>query len=340
MRTLIVGVGALGGVIAARLRASGAEVRLATRTAETADALKASGLRVTGVGGPVRVEAAEVAPLDAYRPSDGFELILLATKARDATEVAPRLPGLLAPEGTLLPIQNGGVAQLIAARLRDSRVLGGLSNLGATMTAPGVYEQRNAGHLLVGELAGGESERARRVQQWLGRGVEVRVTPNILGAVWSKLLLNCSVTTIGAVAGRTMREYVSSPEGRALFDRTYEETLSVARASGARPERMLVDPVPPARPSAAYDAWLGEVIAGYGDVKPSMLQDFERRRPTEIDFINGYVAEVGQRVGVPTPVNRAIVEAVQAIARGERVPGPAHLRAILQVADLGVTPRP
>jgi 2-dehydropantoate 2-reductase len=332
MRTLIVGVGALGGVIAARLRAAGAEVSLATRTAETAARLSASGLSVTGLGGAVRVGAPAVAPLDAYGPSEPFELILLATKAKDALEVAPRLPGLLRPDGTLLPIQNGGVAQLLADRLRDPRVLGGLSNLGAAMTAPGLFQQTNAGHLLVGELAGGESERVERVRQWLGRGVEVRVTPNMLGAVWSKLILNCSLTAIGAVAGRTAREFVSSPDGRALFERTYDEALSVARASGARPERMLVDPVPPARPSAAYEAWLGQVIEGYGDAKPSMLQDLERRRPTEIDFINGYVAEVGRRVGVPTPANTALVETVQAMTRGERVPDPAHLRAVLEAA--------
>jgi 2-dehydropantoate 2-reductase len=336
MRTLIVGIGALGGVIAARLRAAGAQVSLATRTAEAATRLDASGLRVTGVGGEAHVAVDKVAPLDGYGPSGApFDLILLATKAREATELAPRLPRLLAPDGTLLPIQNGGVAQLLAERLREPRVLGGLSNLGATMTAAGVYEQRNAGHLLVGELGGGVSERAERVQRWLSRGVEVRVTPNILGAVWSKLLLNCSVTTIGAVAGRTMREYIASPEGRALFDRTYDETLSVATASGARPERMIVDPVPPARPSAAYEAWLGQVIAGYGDAKSSMLQDFERRRPTEIGFINGYVVEIGRRLGVATPVNVAIVELVEAITRGERVPDPALLRAILQVADAG-----
>ena len=121
------------------------------------------------------------------------------------------MSGLLEPGGTLLPIQNGGVPQMLGDRLGEC-VLGGLSNLGATMTEPGIYEQRNAGHLLIGELAGGESERAERVRQWLGRAVELRVTPNLRGAVWSKLLLNCSVTTLGAVAGGTMREYINSSE--------------------------------------------------------------------------------------------------------------------------------
>ena len=337
MKTLIVGVGALGGTIAARLQAAGSPVWLATRNAESTARLKASGLRVTGVGGEGSVEAVHVAPVDEYRPGDAFDLIVLATKAHDAIEAGPGLSGLLGPGGILLPIQNGGVSQLLADRLGNGCVLGGLSNLGATMTAPGVYEQRNAGHLLIGELAGGESERPERVRRWLGRAVEVRVTPNLRGAVWSKLVLNCSVTTIGAIAAVTMREYIASPNGRELFDRTYDEALSVALASGARPEPMIVDPVPPrwsgrSFPGKAQDAWLGQILNGYGDLRASMLQDFERGRTTEIDFINGYVVDVGRQFGIPTPVNAAIVETVRAITRRQIAPAPALLSRILKAS--------
>ncbi len=336
MKTLIVGVGALGGLIGARLHAAGAPVWLATRNAESADRLSARGLTVTGVGGAVSVDAPPVAPLDEYA-GDSFELIVLATKAQDAIDVAAGLTPLLAPDGTLLPIQNGAVSRLLDERLGGGRMLGGLSNLGASMHAPGVYEQRNAGHLLIGELAGGTSERSERVRDWLSRGVEVRVTPNIDGAVWSKLLLNCSVTTIGAIAGQTMREYIATSDGRELFGRTYDETLSVAFASGTLPIRMIVDPVPPgwegrSVPGAAHEAWLGQILDGYGDLKPSMLQDFERGRPTEIDYINGYIVELGGRLGVSTPVNARIVETVHAITRGELAPDSALLAHVMRSA--------
>ncbi|MBX3468500.1 MAG: 2-dehydropantoate 2-reductase [Planctomycetes bacterium] len=325
MNTLIVGVGALGGLVAARLRERRRAVPLSA--GRGGGAPRGGRLSVTGVGGPARVDAPAVAALEAYAAGDAFELIVLATKARDALEVGPRLPRLLAPGGALLPIQNGGVSQLLADRLGEV-VLGGLSNLGATLLAPGEVEQRNAGHLVVGELTGGVSPRAERVGAWLGRAVEVRVTPNLAGAVWSKLLLNCSVTTLGAVAGRTMREYLAAPGGRALFDRAYDEALAVALASGARPERMLVEPVPPA-PGPAREAWLDQVLAAYGDLKPSMLQDLERGRATEVDVVNGHVVDVGRRLGAPTPVNAAIVEAVRALERGDLAPGPALLPRVL-----------
>ena len=333
MRTLVVGAGALGGLIAARLYASGRRVSIATRDAESATRLRASGLKVSGVGGEVLIGFPDVAPLDAWRGTGGFDVVLLATKAHDAIRVAPVLTGLLGPGGFLLPIQNGDVASMIADQVGEGLVVGGLSNLGATMTAPGSYEQRNAGHLLVGELPGGESMRAERLRDWFGAAVEVRVTPNIRGAVWAKLLLNCSVTTIGAIAARTMREYIVLPGGRALFDLAYAEALAVVLASGIRPAKMIVDAVPPGWVGRivagdAHEAWLREVVRVYGDVKPSMLQDFERHRTTEIDFINGHVVDLGRTIGVVTPANGAIVDTVQAISRGDIAPGPEALARV------------
>ena len=330
MRTLIIGAGALGGLAGARLSASGARVWYAVRDQESAARLKAAGFRISGVGAPITVPAADVAPLTEYPAVLDFDLVVLATKAQEAMEIAPRVVRRLAQGGTLLPIQNGAVSRLLADRLGNDRVLGGLSNLGATLHGPGRIEQRNAGHLLVGQLSGGLGDRAERVRAWLGRGVEVRVTANLTGAIWSKLLLNCSVTTLGAIAGRTMREYIATLSGRAVFDRAYDEALSVALASGARPERMMVDPLPPgwdgrAAPGPDHEAWLGRILDAYGDLKPSMLQDFERRRLTEIDFINGYVADLGRRLRVPTPVNTAIVQTVHAIEQRQLAPDPSLL---------------
>jgi 2-dehydropantoate 2-reductase len=337
MKTLIVGAGALGGIIGARLLAAGASVSLATRNATSAEEIKASGLRVTGIGGDLSIETGEVAPLADYSVSGSFDLIVLATKAQDAIDVAPSLARLLAPEGTLLPVQNGGVAQILARQLGDECVLGGVSNLTATMLRPGIYEQSNAGYLLIGELGGGESDRSERVRRWLSRAVNVKVTPNLQGAVWSKLLLNCSVTTIGAIAGLTMRAYIDRPEGRELFYRTYDEALTVAIATGVRPEKMLVDPIPPGwngRSTSVeeHDLWLVEILNVYGDAKASMLQDFERARTTEIDFINGYVVDTARQFGLDTPVNTAIVETVYAITRGQSAPDPNQLGQILQTS--------
>src|SRR5215468_1053925 len=182
MQILIVGIGALGGTIGARAIRTGLPVRLAARNTDSAEALRRSGLRVSGIGGEVRAGAIDVAAIEDYGKGDQFDVILLATKAQDALEIAPRVVGLLAPQGVILPIQNGGVARVLADRLGEDKILGGFSNLGATMVEPGVYEQKNAGHLLIGELAGGVSERVERVARTLGRAIEVKVSSNLTGA--------------------------------------------------------------------------------------------------------------------------------------------------------------
>jgi hypothetical protein len=114
MQMLIVGIGALGGTIAARAICAGLPVRLAARNTDSAEALRRSGLRVSGIGGEVRADVIDIAAVEDYGKGDQFDLILLATKAQDTLEVAPRLLRLLAPGGVMLPIQNGGVARVLA----------------------------------------------------------------------------------------------------------------------------------------------------------------------------------------------------------------------------------
>ena len=325
MQILMVGIGALGGTIAARAIRTGLPVRLAARNTDSAEALRRSGLRVSGIGGEVRTDDIDIAAVEDYGKGDQFDLILLATKAQDTLEVAPRVLRLLAPGGVMLPIQNGGVARVLADSLGEDRILGGFSNLGATMVEPGVYEQKNAGHLVIGELAGGVSERVDRVARTLGRAIAVKASSNITGAIWSKLLINCSVTTLGALCSQTMRQYMETEAGKKVFRRTYEEALSVALATGARPERLAVDPIPPGWASNVaieqrYESWVEEIIAFYGDVKPSMLQDFERGRKTEVDFINGYVVVLGHASGVPVQMSATITDLVHQIERGDLQP--------------------
>jgi 2-dehydropantoate 2-reductase len=329
-RILIVGIGALGGTIATRAINAGIPVWLATRSTESAEALRTAGLSLTGIGGSATANSLQVAAIEEYRATDKFDLILLATKAHAALEVAPLLAELLASNGTLLPIQNGSVPQILGDQLGRSIVLGGLSNLGATMVEPGVYEQRNAGHILIGELAGGVSDRVTRVTEALRGGIEIRVTPNLPGSIWAKLLLNCSVTTIGAVAGQTMRQYLTSSVGQTVFRQMYDEALSVALASGTQPQRMIVEPIPPGWqdkivPGQEYNAWVDQIMGTYGDIKPSMLQDFERGRLTEIDFINGYVSQLGKKLGVPIAMNEATTQMVHRIEKGELRPGTERL---------------
>ena len=111
------------------------------------------------------------------------------------------------------------------------------------------------------------------------------------------------------------------------------------RDDGSRLPPALISgaPVPPgwngrSVPGAAQDAWLAQVLQGYGDAKPSMLQDFERGRGTEIDYLNGHVVALGRQLGIPTPANAALVETVHAITRGQLAPGLGLLGTMLRAS--------
>ncbi len=127
--------------------------------------------------------------------------------------------------------------------------------------------------------------------------------------------------------------------GKKVFRRTYEEALSVALAIGTRLERLAVDPIPPGWPSNVaaeehYESWVEAVIAFYGDIKPSMLQDLERGRKTEIDFINGYVVTLGHASGVPVHMNATITGLVHQIERGDLQHTPDRMNDLAaQTAD-------
>ena len=107
------------------------------------------------------------------------------------------------------------------------------------------------------------------------------------GAIWLKLLINCSVTILGVLCSQTMRQYMETEAGKTVFRRTDEESLSVALAIGTRAERLAVDPIPPGWASNVaveerYESWVEAMIVFYEDVTPSMLQDFERGRKRDL----------------------------------------------------------
>jgi 2-dehydropantoate 2-reductase len=120
-----------------------------------------------------------------------------------------------------------------------------------------------------------------------------------------------------------------------LFNRTYDKALSVALATGAQPETMLVEPIPPGWradgiASEGRDTWITKILTAYGDVTPSMLQDIRRGRRTEIEFINGYVVNMARQFELDAPINAAIVETVHAITSGRLAPNPGLLAQVLQ----------
>jgi 2-dehydropantoate 2-reductase len=339
-RWLLLGCGAVGGVVAGGLLQAGHQVTLVTHNDDIALAINTEGLKVTTPEGEATVPATAHARLEQVEgPFDAALLVMKATAVEDA---AREVAGYLAPEGYVVTLQNGVVEERVSRILGAERVIGGLVGWGATMHAPGLYEMTSRGELVVGELDGRLTPRVQGLGATLEAVSPVTVSSNIYGVLWSKLAINCVITTLGAVTGQLLGEMLQRAAVRRLALTIVSEVVDVARAQGIglEPVGGTLDLqrlyLPAERRAGGFGLDLiprhGLILAvglKFRNLKSSMLQSLERGRRPEIDFMNGYVVQKGKEKGVPTPVNEALTALVKEIEAGTRPITPDNLAGLL-----------
>lgn len=318
-RILIQGVGAMGGVAAARLLHAGLNPTLVAGSEQNAQAIEAKGVTLIAGEETTCVPARAVASVQDIPPAETFDIVLIFTKA-DAVEGAamdalPRLHD----ESIVLGMQNGVIEPIIAGIVGEDRVIASLCNWAATMREMGVYEHTVQTLTVLGEFSGEITQRLQALKSVMSCIAPVQLSPNILGAQWSKLAMNCTVTSLGAIAGSPLSDILTTREGRAVFFAVYLEVLRVARAAGVHIEKLVLEPFVPVEGSPEeVEAWLDEALVVYGRSKPSILQDLERGRLTEIDFIVGHVVRTAGEVNIQAPLCAAITRMTHECERGER----------------------
>jgi 2-dehydropantoate 2-reductase len=339
-RLLLMGCGSVGGVIAGGLLRAGQDVTLFTHNEDITSAINADGLRVTTPEGQRTVPATAHTHLDEVKGP--FDIALLAMKATSVEEAARNAAKHLSPEGYAVTLQNGVVEDRVGAILRRERVIGALVGWGATMHAPGVYEMTSRGELVVGELDGRVTQRAQQLKATLDAAATTTLSANIYGVLWSKLAINCVITTLGAVTGQLLGEMLKRGAIRRLALSIVSEVMDVAQAHAISTEPVggTLDLqrlyLPPQRRAGGFgldlvpkNAIMMLVGFKFRRLKSSMLQSIERGRRPEIEFMNGYVVERGQEKGISTPVNAALTSMVREIEAGTRSPNPSNLKTLL-----------
>jgi 2-dehydropantoate 2-reductase len=208
---------------------------------------------------------------------------------------------------------------------------------GATNLGVGHLARTTLAPFVIGEPDGETRDRTRLLADVLGTVADVRVTDNISGQVWSKLLVNSAFSGLGAVSGLLYREVVADPSGKDAALAVWREGYDVGMAQDITLDQVLGVPAEslvvrgPEDRKKADEAL--EVAMGYaGATKASMLQDLERGAKTEVDVINGGVVERGKEYGVETPLNARVVGLMHAMERGERRPGRDVLRELQALA--------
>jgi 2-dehydropantoate 2-reductase len=294
-RVTILGTGALGTLLAARLgRTLG--VTVGGTWAEGLTALARRGARVEGEP-DVPVDARPLDALDA--PAD---LVLVLVKAGQTAAVAPVAARLLAPGGLVLTLQNGlGARAILAQAAGPERVGAGVTTVGATLLGPGLV-RAFPGHVVLEAHA---SPQVAALAEALARaGLPTETVADLEPHVWRKLAVNCALNAVTAVRDLPNGAVLDDPQARALAEAAAREVAAVARARGvALPGDPAVDALSVARRTIAN--------------RSSMLQDLDRGVPTEIEFLNGAVVREGRALGVPTPVNALLARQVSDLSAAD-----------------------
>jgi len=340
MRIGIIGAGAIGSIVGGLLTRAGRDVTLVDQWPEHVEAMRRSGLRLSGTCGEhvVPVSALHIHELQQVRQP--FDAVFIAVKSYD-TEWATclGLAYLRGLDGVVVDFQNGINDGRVAAVAGRERVLGCVITIGAGMYEPGRAQRTDAGTLgfKIGELDGSDSPRARRLAEILSDVAPSRVTTNLWGERWSKLALNCMLNPLAGLSGLGTADVRSEPLPRRVAVHIGAEVIEVGRARGHEVEPIFG--IAPQRfVTASRGHGLGEVerdisadARSRGGGRPSMLQDVMKGRRTEIDDLNGYVAAEGRAVGVKTPFNDAVVEAFHAHGVGTLKPDPANLEPLIRL---------
>lgn len=322
LRLAVVGAGAIGGITAAYLKKGGHDVTLVTKHQEIADLAGGRGLHVTGVKGDELLSVHAVAAIEEL--SGTFDAALIATKAYDMPACAKALLPLLKADSMVLSLQNGICTDALAAIVGEERTVGCVIGWGATMHGPAELEMTSTGEFIIGRVRGDQSALIP-VRDALSSVVPTLIDEKIFAQLYSKLIVNSCITSLGAICGLRLGEMMKRKQARKIFLAIIDEAMQVAHA-------LKLD-VPPfggkldydklMRGNSALDRFRRHVmiyIVGlkFKNLKSSSLQSLERGRPTEIDYFNGFIAQKGEAVGVACPVNRRLTAMVKEIENGKR----------------------
>jgi len=320
----VVGAGAIGGVTAAFMQQAGYDLEVVCNHADLADRLRRQGIHITGLKGAHRVKVKAVAAIaDLGGP---FDLVFLATKATECIAAARALIPFLKPDSVVVSLQNGICEHALAEVLGRARVVGCVVGWGASHNAPGELEVTSEGEFVVGNIDHQPDDRLAAIKEMLDLVYPTRISANIMGELYAKLIVNACINSLGVIGGVPLGRLLADRKVRRIFLLIMREAMRVAAALGIRVapggggkldyyvflkgQGMLAD----------FKRHLTIRIIGfkYRRIKSSSLQSIERGRRSEIDFLNGYICDRGRERGVATPVNDAVRAMVHEIEDGKR----------------------
>ena len=287
----VVGAGAVGGYFGGLLARAGAPVTLIGRP-QFVEAVAKHGLFLDTLHFQ---ESLRVQASTEIQAVSGAEIVLFCVKTVDNATTARSIAPLLAPGALVLSMQNGvdNVEQIHAAAAIDA--LPSVVYVAASVPEPGRVKHVGRGDLVVGP----ENEKTCRIASLFSRAnIPCRISENIEGELWTKLVWNCALNAVSALGHAKYGQIAASGDAWKVVETAVYEVLAVARAAKIHPPGL-------EDPKAALAGAL-KIASQMAEALSSTAQDMNRGKRTEIDSLNGYISRRGAELGVPTPVNQAL----------------------------------
>lgn len=285
MRIAVFGAGAVGCYYGGILARAGHAVTLVGRP-QHMDAVRRAGLWLDTLSFQARLPM--TASCDAAAIA-GAQLVLCCVKSADSPRAAAEMAPYLAPDALLLSLQNGVDNAPRLQALLGRAVAPAVVYVAAQMAGPGHVKHHGGGELVIGPSPAGEELAAL----FSGAGVPVRVSDNVVGELWAKLIVNCAYNALSAITQLPYARLVEGEGVSGVLRDVVDECLAVAQAAGV---------------CVAGDPWAAvlRIAQTMPQQRSSTAQDLARGRRSEIDQLNGTVLRQGQALGIATPVNRAL----------------------------------
>jgi 2-dehydropantoate 2-reductase len=300
MRIVVVGPGAMGCLFAAFLSKTKEEVWLLDKNKERSARINQSGISIEGISGNWQ---AQVKTAAEAREIGSADLIIISVKSYDTKEAVVSAKSLINENTKILTLQNGiGNIEIIAEVAGSEKVIGGATNLGATLLDTGKVRHAGRGETVIGRSDGKIPVEMRSIREIFNKaGMETRISRDIKGLLWSKLIINAGINALTAITRLNNGRLMEFEGTRKILREAVTEATRIAK----RKRIKLIYDDPLAKVEAVCEATATNVS--------SMLQDVLRKKRTEIDFINGVIVRQGQELGIPTPVNSTLVDLVKTI---------------------------
>jgi len=301
MKIVVVGPGAMGCLISAFLSKSVSdEIWLLDKDEQRAKKLDQQGITLEGVSGNWK---ADVKVTSDTKEIGKVDLVIVCVKSYDTKGAILHSKPLLDDRTQVLTLQNGiGNIEVISEVVGSDRVIGGVTNQGVTLIDVGHIRHAGIGETVIGRMDGKIPVELRAIREVFNKvGLEMRISRDIKGLLWSKLIINVGINALTAITRLNNGRLVEFEGTRKILRDAVTEAVRIAK----RKRIKLIYDDPLAKVEAVCEATAQNIS--------SMLQDVLKKKRTEIDFINDVIVRQGQSLGIPTPVNSILVDLIKTI---------------------------